>query len=487
MAGREASDGAVNGPLNIYEVHLGSWMRHMDDNRSYNYRELAGSLIPYVKKMGYTHIALLPVTEYPFGGSLGYQVTGYYAPTGRYGRPEDFMYFVDMCHRSGIGVTADWVPAFFASDSCAMSRFDGTCVYENENARNMPGVLAFNHGNNQVKNFLIASALFWFDKYHLDGLRVCGVSMMLDPSPNLFNRNGWAVNHDAAEFIKHLNSIVGKTYKNVLMTAGDSSGQTDLTRPLEKGGFGFDLTWNSRLTGDFLSYISKEPVYRRYHHNNLSIGIVYAFSERYTTAFSHDEMMGGKKSLYGKMPGDVWKKFANLKLTYSYMFGHPGKKLLFMGGEFGQIVEWNHSVSLDWFLLEQDGHKSLHEFLRELNGLYASEPAFWWDDNKGTGFEWLSCNDSIKSTLSFLRKTDERKDTLLFAFNFAADAVEKHMIGVPYKSQWMEILNSDAERFGGSGVVNDNRIKSAKTSFDGREHSIIITLPPLGAVVLKQV
>jgi len=488
----------LNQPLSIYEVHLGSWMRVVEENNRFlTYREAAHKLVAYVKDMGYTHIQLMPIEEHPYDGSWGYQVTGYYAPTSRYGKPEDFMYFVDYCHQNGIGVILDWVPGHFPKDAHGLARFDGTALYEHEDPRKGEhpdwGTLIFNYGRYEVKLFLIANALYWFEKYHVDGLRVDAVASMLyldygrrdgDWIPNSYGGNE---NLEAVEFLKHLNSIVYQYHPGIMMIAEESTAWPNVSRPTDMGGLGFGLKWNMGWMNDFLRYISKDPIYRKYHHNDLTFGLVYAYTENFILVLSHDEVVHGKHSMIGKMPGDYWQKFANLRVAYGFMYGHPGKKLLFMGGEFAQFDEWSEARSLDWHLLQFDKHREMQAYVRDLNRLYLKETAFWESDFSWEGFEWINGHDAESSIISFIRKGKEPQNYLIFVCNFTPVPHYQHRIGVPEKGKYKEIFNSDASQYGGSNVINEQEIVSESIEWDGRENSIGLKVPPLGMVVLKRV
>ena len=483
-------------PVNIYEVHLGSWKRVENDNyRFLSYVELAEQLIPYVKDMGYTHIELMPIAEYPFDGSWGYQVTGFFAPTSRYGNPAEFMYFVDKCHEAGLGVILDWVPAHFPKDAHGLGRFDGTALYEHENPIRGEhpdwGTYIFNYGRNEVRNFLIAGALFWIEMFHVDGLRVDAVASMLylDYGANrkdyIPNKYGGREDYDAVEFIKHLNSIILGRNPNVLMIAEESTSWPGVTRPPETEGLGFIYKWNLGWMNDFLKYMSKDPIDRKHYNNNITFSMMYNYSENYILPFSHDEVVHGKKSLINKMPGDIWQKCANLRLVYLFMFGHPGKKLLFMGGEYGQFREWTEAESLEWFMLGYEQHSKLKEYVKTLNHFYLSNDGLWFNDFDHLGFEWINCERSDISVISFIRRGSEDEDILLFVINFTPIVRENFCVGVTHKGIYKEILNTDAVEFGGSGVLNTSAIKSQPIEFDNRQDSISIILPPLGGVVLK--
>ena len=484
----------LQGPINIYEVALGSWDKH-HDGRFLTYVELAHKLVPYVVDMGYTHIELMSILEHPFDGSWGYQVTGYYAPTSRYGNPDEFKYFIDYCHRHGIGVLLDWVPAHFPKDSHGLEKFDGTALYEHEDPRQGEhpdwGTLIFNYGRNEVKNFLIANALFWIEEYHLDGLRVDAVASMvyLNYSKNdgywVANQYGGNHNLDAIEFIKHMNSVILGAHPHVLMIAEESTSYAGVSHSVESGGLGFNLKWNMGWMNDFLSYMSRDPIYRRYHHNYLTFGMMYAYSENFVLVLSHDEVVHGKKSLLSKMPGDLWQMFANLRVALGFMYGHPGKKLLFMGGEFGQFIEWDEKRPLDWFLLDYEHHRQMKEFAKDLNHLYKNERAFWFDDFANRGFHWVDCDDYLRSTLSFVRKSDDMNEWLIFCCNFTSVPIENHRIGIDHVCDYVEILNSDNPKYGGSGVINEGILRHEQILCNGREYSVGLRLPPLGVTVLK--
>ncbi|MDR1704001.1 MAG: 1,4-alpha-glucan branching protein GlgB [Clostridiales bacterium] len=489
------AQGLLNKPLNIYEVHLGSW-RRTPEGAFLTYRELAKDLALYVKDMGYTHVELMPVSEYPFDGSWGYQVTGYYAPTSRYGSPHDFMYFVDTMHRNGIGVILDWVPAHFPKDAHGLGRFDGSALFEHEDPRlgEHPdwGTYIFNYGRNEVKNFLIANALFWLDKYHVDGLRVDAVASLLyldfGKRQGSYVLNSWGgnVNDEAVEFIKHLNSVALKRFPGIMMIAEESTSWSGVSRPLEDGGLGFNLKWNMGWMNDFLTYMAKDPIHRKFHHNNLTFGIVYAYNENFILVMSHDEVVHLKKALVDKMPGDLWRKCANLRVSLAYMYGHPGKKLLFMGGEFGQFAEWSEARSLDWFLLDYPHHRQIKDFVRDLNKLYLKEKALWADDFTSGGFEWIDCDDSDRSILAFIRKTGEPYEDIYITVNFTPNIIDNYRLGLPQGGSYKEILNSDDPRYGGSGIINPGRLKAVKGKAMGRDYYIEMNIPPLGAALFKR-
>ncbi len=484
-------------PMNIYEVHLGSWkLKEQDGNAFLSYRELAQELIDYVKHMGYTHIELLPITEHPYDGSWGYQVTGYYAVTSRYGNPKDFMYFVDLCHQNNIGVLLDWVPAHFPKDAHGLARFDGSALYEHDDPRQGEhpdwGTLIFNYGRSEVKNFLIANALFWIEKFHIDGLRVDAVASMLYLDYNkpegkwVSNQYGGRENLHAVEFIKHMNSIINKRHPNVLMVAEESTSWEGVTRSVDYDGLGFSLKWDMGWMNDFLEYVELDSYFRKYHHNNLTFAMMYAYTERFMLVLSHDEVVHGKCSLVNKMPGDLWQKFANLRVSLGFMYGHPGKKLIFMGGEFGQFIEWDEKRSLDWFLLDFPHHAQMQTYARDLNHFYKHDKPLWKCDFTG-GFEWIQCDDNEHSIISFFRKCDDEKDITIVVCNFTPVPWYAHRIGVPIGCTYEEVLNSDHERYGGSGIVNVGRIQAEPIGVDFRPYSLELKIPPLAAIILKPV
>ena len=483
-------------PISTYEVHLGSWMRvPEEDHRFLTYRELADRLIPYVREMGFSHIQLLPICEHPLDASWGYQTTGYFAPTSRFGAPEEFMAFVDQCHQQGIGVLLDWVPAHFPRDGHGLGRFDGTALYEHADPRMGEhqdwGTLIFNYGRNEVRNFLISNALFWLDKYHIDGLRVDAVASMLylDYSrrqgewiPNCFGGNE---NLEAIDFLKKFNELTHQNHPGILTVAEESTAWTGVSRPTYLGGLGFSLKWNMGWMHDILRYFSKEPVHRKYHHNDLTFGLLYAFTENFILPLSHDEVVHGKRSLLDKMPGDFWQRFATLRALYGFMYGHPGKKLLFMGGEFGQWDEWDHSRSMDWHLLQYEPHRGIQRFVKDLNRIYRSEPALYEVDFEWSGFEWIDFHDTENSAISFLRRARNPEDILIFAGNFTPVPRYGYRIGVPFPGFYREILNSDSEIYWGSNMGNSGGVWAEPTPYQGRPYSISLTLPPLSVVALK--
>lgn len=480
-------------PMNIYEVHLGSWKR-AEGNRFLSYTELAEQLIPYVKEMGYTHIEMLPVEEHPFDGSWGYQVTGYYAPTSRYGSPDEFKQFVDVCHQNGISVILDWVPAHFPKDDFALARFDGTALYEHQDPRLGEhiqwGTYIFNYGRKEVANFLLANALYWMDIFHIDGLRVDAVASLLrldfckEEGQWLPNVYGGSENLEAIEFLKHMNSVIAEREPGALMIAEDSTAWPGVTKKVDEGGLGFSLKWNMGWMNDFLSYIKLDPIYRKYHQNKLTFGMAYHYAENFVLVLSHDEVVHTKSSMIGKMPGDVWQSFANLRLSYGFMMGHPGKKLLFMGGEFAQYSEWSEARSLDWHLLQYADHQEMQAYVKELNHLYAEEPAFWAEDFDPNGFQWIECDDAESSIVSFVRRSQEKE--LVFLCNFTPVVHRGFSLGVPQEGVYHERLNSDAARFGGSDVINAVPLQSRAEPAGRCPFRVELDVPPLGMVILER-
>jgi len=487
---------SLGSPLSFYEVHLGSWKRALDENNRWlTYRELAPLLADYVHDAGFTHIEFLPVMEHPFDGSWGYETLGYFAPTSRFGTPDDFMYLVDYLHQRGIGVVLDWVPAHFPKDEAGLGYFDGSHLYEHEDPRQGEhpdwNTFVFNYGRNEVQNFLISNALFWMDKYHVDGLRVDAVASMLyldygrREGQWIPNRFGGKENLDAVHFLRTLNEHVYGAYPDTMMIAEESTSWPQVSRPIYLGGLGFGLKWNMGWMHDVLSYMSQDPVYRNYHHNEITFSLVYAFAENFVLPFSHDEVVYGKGSMIRKMPGDDWQKFANLRLLYGFMFGHPGKKLLFMGDEFGQWSEWNHDASLEWNLLEHPSHAGLKRWVRDLNTLYRGEPLLHTMDFNSAGFEWVDCKDFQRSIISFLRRGQNSNDQLLFVCNFTPVVRQNYRVGVPLEGHWKEILNSDAPLYGGSGQGNFGGLSTVPLPIHGRPFSLNMTLPPLGIVIFR--
>jgi 1,4-alpha-glucan branching enzyme len=483
-------------PLSFYEVHLGSWRRPDDDpSRWLTYRELAHQLVDYVKETGYTHVELLPVSEHPFSASWGYQTVGYYAATSRYGTPHDFMYFVDLCHQNGIGVVLDWVPGHFPRDGHGLRRFDGTALYEHADPRQGEhrdwGTHIFNYGRLEVRNYLISNALFWFDKYHIDGMRVDAVASMLyldysrrdgDWIPNEF---GGRENLPAITFLKQFNEQVHLQFPGALTIAEESTAWPSVSRPTYVGGLGFSLKWNMGWMNDTLKYMRHDPIHRKYHHDELTFSLIYAFHENFVLPLSHDEVVHGKGSLLDKMPGDLWQRFANLRLLYSYMWTHPGKKLLFMGGEFGQWNEWDYDRNLQWDLLQWESHQGLSKCLADLNRFYRGQPALHEVDFDYRGFEWIDCHNFEDSTLSYIRRAEDPNDFLVVACNFTPVPRYKHRLGVPQRCWYQEVFNSDSTYYGGSNLGNGPGVQAEGASCHGRPASIQIVLPPLAVVVLK--
>jgi 1,4-alpha-glucan branching enzyme len=481
--------------MSVYEVHLGSWRRKADEaNRSLSYLELSETLIPYVLEMGYTHIELMPVAEHPFEGSWGYQVTNYYAPTSRFGTPDEFRHFVDKCHQAGIGVIMDWVPAHFPKDAHALAEFDGTDLYEHADPRQGEhqdwGTLIFNFGRNEVRNFLVANALFWLDKYHIDGLRVDAVASMLylDYSrkagewiPNAF---GGRENLDAVYFLKRVNEVCYERFPGIVTIAEESTAWPGVSRPTYLGGLGFGFKWNMGWMHDFLHYMALDPVFRRFHHTSITFSLMYAFAEHFVLVLSHDEVVHGKRSLLEKMPGDDWQKFANLRMFYAWMYGHPGKKLLFMGGEFGQRREWNHDRELDWELTTLPQHDGLRRLVQHLNYVYKNEPALWECDDTHEGFEWIDFHDSENSVVAFMRRSREG-GVVVFAVNATPVVRHGYRLGVPVPGFYREIINTDAETYGGSNVGNMGGFEAEDFPWQARTHSLMISLPPLATVAFK--
>lgn len=487
----------LESPVSVYEVHLGSWVRIAEENNRFlTYRELAQNLIPYVKEMGYTHIELMPVMEHPLDESWGYQVVGYFAPTSRFGAPEDFMYFVDQCHLNNIGVILDWVPAHFPKDPHGLASFDGTCLYEHADPRKGEhrdwGTLIFNYGRNEVSNFLISNVLFWLEKYHIDGLRLDAVASMLyldysrQPGDWLPNIHGGNENLEAITFLKKFNEVVHQQHPGVLTIAEESTAWTMVSRPTYLGGLGFSLKWNMGWMHDTLVYFTKDPVHRKYHHNNLTFSLIYAFTENFVLVLSHDEVVHGKRSVLDKMPGDFWQRFANLRLLYGLMYSHPGKKLLFMGGEIGQWVEWRFNESLEWQLLQYEPHLKLQKYVKDLNALYKQEPALYEIDFHHTGFEWIDFYDWEHSAVSFMRKAKNPDDFVVVALNFTPVPRGSYRIGVPKEGFYKELINSDSGIYWGSNTGNSGGVHAEPVPWHGEPFSLNLTLPPLGMVILKR-
>lgn len=481
-------------PMLIYEVHLGSWKKHYDGG-FYTYRELAIELVDYVVEMGYTHLELLPLTEYPFDDSWGYQATGYYSVTSRYGTPQDFMYFVDCCHQRGIGVILDWVPGHFCKDDHGLRLFDGDILYEYQCRQKAEhpewGTLGFDLGKNEVISFLISNAIFWIETYHLDGLRLDAVANMLyldyartenQWTPNAFGGNE---NFEAVNFLKKINEVIFSLFPNIIVVAEESTAWPLVTAPTYAGGLGFNYKWNMGWMNDTLRYIKLDPLLRKYHHNLVNFSFHYAFSENFILPLSHDEVVHGKKSLIDKMPGDYWSKFANLRLYYAYMFTHPGKKLLFMGGEFAQFTEWDNNRQLDWCLLDFEMHNKMQKYVRMLNYYYRESAALWELDHHPEGFEWIDADNKEQSIIIFLRRSKQSNGFLVIVCNFTPAYYQEYHIGVPRRGKYAEVFNSDGEEYGGSGKCNNEIIMTDKRAWHKQPYSIKIKVPPLAAVVFK--
>ena len=495
MATRQARH-ATSAPMSVYEVHPGSWQRVPEEgHRKLTYLELADRLIPYVKELGFTHIELLPITEHPFDGSWGYQPIGLFAPTARYGTPDQFREFVDRCHGAGLGVILDWVPAHFPDDAHGLVQFDGTALYEHADPRQGRhrdwGTLVYNLGRVEVANYLLSNALFWLEQFHIDGLRVDAVASMLyldysrQPGDWIPNRYGGNENLDAIAFLRRLNELVYGRQPGAFTVAEESTAWPMVSRPTYSGGLGFGYKWNLGWMHDTLRYFSKDPIHRAYHHDDLTFGLIYAFHENFVLALSHDEVVHGKRSLIGRMPGDRWQRFANLRAYYSFMFTYPGKKLLFMGSELAQEREWDHDSSLDWHLLDDEMHRGIRDVVRDLNRLYREEPALHQRDCEGSGFEWIDCHDHENSVISYVRHGAVAEDVIVVVLNFTPVVREGYRIGVPADATYAEIFNSDSGYYGGSDVGNGGAVKAEPVAAHGRDHSLSLTLPPLGALVLK--
>jgi 1,4-alpha-glucan branching enzyme len=483
-------------PYSVYEIHFGSWRRKVEeDNRSLTYSEMKTELVSYIKDLGFTHVEFLPVMEHPFYGSWGYQLTGYFAPTSRYGTPEQFMELVDAFHADGIGVILDWVPSHFPGDAHGLFRFDGTHLYEHADPRKgfHPdwSSYIFNYGRNEVRSFLISNAMFWIDKYHIDGLRVDAVASMLylDYSRKqgewIPNEYGGRENLESIVFLKEFNEVVYGNFPDVVTIAEESTAWPGVSRPTFVGGLGFGQKWMMGWMHDTLEYFKKDPIHRKYHQNDITFSIMYAFTENFMLPLSHDEVVHGKGSLLGRMPGDEWSRFANLRSMYSYMFVHPGTKLLFMGAEFAQSVEWNHDKSLDWHLLEYNFHQGIYKIIKDLNHLYKTEPALYEFGFEEKGFEWLDYSDRESSVMVFIRKGWRKEDTLVVACNFTPGVRHDYRVGVPIKGTWKEIFNSDNVKYSGSGVLNQGLLATKPVKYHGKDYSFAVTLPPLGITILK--
>ncbi|HVM35124.1 MAG TPA: 1,4-alpha-glucan branching protein GlgB [Actinomycetota bacterium] len=493
MSRREDTD-HLGGPMSIYEVHLGSW-RRTPENETLSYRDAARQLADYCRELGFTHVEFLPLAEHPFAGSWGYQVSNYFAPTSRFGDPDEFRLLVDTLHAEGIGVIVDWVPAHFPKDEWALARFDGTALFEHLDPKKGEhpdwGTYIFNFGRNEVRNFLISNALYWIEEFHIDGLRVDAVASMLylDYSraegqwiPNAF---GGRENIEAIEFLKELNAVVHAEHPGILMIAEESTSWPGVSHPVDAGGLGFGMKWNMGWMHDTLDYFQKEPIYRKYHHNQLTFSLWYAFSENFVLPFSHDEVVHGKGSLIGKMPGDRWQAFANLRALYAYMWAHPGKKLVFMGDEFAQSREWNHDRSLDWHLLDFDEHQGIQRFVADINKIYQGVSALWEVDFSPEGFRWIEPSDADSNVLAFLRTSRDGTDRLVCICNFAPTVRQGYRIGLPVSGTYEEILNSDAELYGGGDVGNMGAVVAEEVPMHGFDHSAAMTLPPLAVVWLR--
>ena len=486
MEKRETKDTDAQ-PMAIYEMHLGSWKRPTDGREFFNYRDIASLLADYLLMMNYNYVELMPIMEHPYDPSWGYQVTGYYAPTSRYGSPADFMYFVDYLHSKGIGVILDWVPAHFPKDEHGLGRFDGTALYEHENPRRGEhphwGTYIYNYGRNEVRNFLVANALYWAEKYHIDGIRIDAVASMLyldygrgdgEWLPNIYGGNE---NLEAIDFIKEVNSKMHELHKGVIMIAEESTAWPMMTHPVEAGGLGFDYKWNMGWMNDFLNYMKLDPLYRKYHHNDLTFSMVYAYSEKFILVLSHDEVVHEKGSMIAKMPGGYEDKFSNLRVAYGYMMTHPGKKLLFMGQEIAQFTEFNENAEVDWSLFEFDAHVFMQGYVKELNELYKTEPALYELDSSPEGFTWINCNSANTSLLSYVRKGKKESDTLLIICNFTPMEHKAYKLATPSGGRWQEIFSSDNNRYGGEGRNNKTVKQAKKAECDGQEHYISVTVP----------
>ncbi|MGB0749382.1 MAG: 1,4-alpha-glucan branching protein GlgB [Magnetospiraceae bacterium] len=497
MASRQGRHG-TDAPMSVYEVHLGSWRRKPEDgNRWLTYREMAEDLVPYVRDMGFSHIELLPVSEFPFDGSWGYQPIGLFAPTSRFGTPDDFRFFVDRCHNEGIGVILDWVPGHFPSDEHGLGWFDGTALYEHADPRQGKhqdwGTLIYNFGRQEVANYLHSNALFWLEHFHIDGLRVDAVASMLyldysrEEGQWVPNKYGGRENLEAVAFLKRLNELVYSQYPGAFTVAEESTAWPMVSRPVYLGGLGFGFKWNMGWMNDTLRYMSNDPVYRSYHQNQLTFGLLYAFTENFILPLSHDEVVHGKGSLIGRMPGDDWQRFANLRAYFTFMFTHPGKKLLFMGGEIAQFAEWNHDQSLDWHLLNYPNHAGMQALVRDLNFLYRDFACLHSSDSDGEGFSWIDCNDTANSVMSYVRKApdDDYAADLVIVCNFTPVARESYRIGMPHSGRFVEVFNSDDPRYGGSGVTQPDGVWAEAAEMHGFPASASLRLPPLGVTVLR--
>ncbi len=483
-------------PMNIYEVHFGSWRRtSTDEDAYYSYRQMADELVPYAKDMGYTHIELMPINEHPFDGSWGYQGTGYFAATSRYGEPKDFMYFVDQAHQQGLGIILDWVPGHFCKDDPGLRMFDGTPCFEyadpNRRANRGWGTSNFDLGKTEVQSYLISNALFWLDMYHIDGLRVDAVASMLyldyEREPGEYNPNayGGRENLESIAFLRKLNEVMFEEHPQVLMMAEESTSWPLVTKPTHIGGLGFNYKWNMGWMNDMLKYVELDPIHRKHYHNLVTFSFMYAFSENFVLPLSHDEVVHGKKSLLNKMPGDYWQKFAGLRAFLGYMVAHPGKKLLFMGGEFGQFIDWKYDDSLDWHLLEYTSHKALHEYVKALNHFYLRYKALWQQDHQAEGFQWIDPNDNEQSVVCFERRS-KNGHRMVCLVNFTPIVRHDYRIGVPEAGDYEELFNSDDLQWGGSGVLNAETMPAVRQECHGRKYSVTLTVPPLAAIFLRK-
>jgi 1,4-alpha-glucan branching enzyme len=483
-----ANRDALSSPMSIYEMHIGSWRKAM------NYRELAAELIPYLLEMGFTHVEFMPVAEHPFGGSWGYQVTGYFAPTSRFGSPDDFRHLVDELHANGIGVILDWVPAHFPKDEWGLAKYDGTALYEHEDPRRGEhpdwGTLIFDFGRNEVRNFLVANALYWFEEFHIDGLRVDAVASMLyldysrEGNEWLPNKFGGRENLDAISFLQEVNATSYKKHPGIMMIAEESTSWGGVSSPTDSGGLGFGFKWNMGWMHDSLEYIQRDPMYRKYHHGELTFSMLYAYDEKFVLPISHDEVVHGKGSMLAKMPGDRWQQLANVRAFYAFMWSHPGKQLLFMGQEFAQPSEWSEARGLDWWILEQPSHQSIQHLVKTLNHLYLENPALWERDHDQSGFQWIDGGNADLNLVSFIRR-DKNQNAVVAVVNFAGHPHHDFRLGLPEAGIWEEILNTDAKEYGGSGVGNMGQVIAEKEPIHGQSHSAVISVPPLGAIWFK--
>ncbi len=483
-------------PYSVYEVHLGSWRRKMEEsNRSLSYAEMAKELVAYVKDVGFTHVEFLPIMEHPFFGSWGYQLTGYFAPSSRFGEPEEFMHLVDAFHQEDIGVILDWVPSHFPGDAHGLYKFDGTHLYEHADPRKgfHPdwSSYIYNYGRPEVQSFLISNALFWLDYFHVDGLRVDAVASMLylDYSRKqgewIPNEYGGNENIEAINFLKEFNQVVYGNFPDTITIAEESTAWAGVSKPTYLGGLGFGQKWMMGWMHDTLKYFKDDPIYRKYHQNDITFSVIYAFTENFMLPLSHDEVVHGKGSLLGRMPGDEWRKFANLRLMFAYMYMHPGTKLIFMGGEFGQYSEWNHDGSLDWYLLENPYHQGVLKLMKDLNTMYKAEPALYQYAFEGKGFEWIDYSDRENSVMIFMRKSDKKEESLIVVCNFTPETRNHYRIGVPFRGTWQEILNSDDLKYGGSGVLNQGYLHTSPVKYHSKDNSVSMTLSPLSISILK--